>query len=467
MEETKKSSKMAIVPIQKLFITMGTPIVLSMMLQAAYNIIDSAFLSNMKENGEAVLTALSLAFPIQLLMVAIGVGTGVGVNGLLARSLGQGDKEKASKTVGNGLTLVLIYTVVFVLFGFLGVRPYIASQSGNGTVSAAVVDMAVDYLQICCWFSLGQCTFSVLEKMLQATGRSLYSTIAQIAGAATNILLDPILIYGWLGLPECGVKGAAYATVIGQFVSGIVAFIFHMKFNHEIDKSPKYMKISGTTLKSIYAVGFPAIIAQAVMTVMTYGMNIILGKILEVGENAITVYGLYCKVQQLVTFAAFGLRDAITPIVSFNHGMHSKQRVKDGIRYGLVYMAILMIFGTILIESIAIPLTKLFSLSDQSYGLCLSCMRIISLSFLFAGLNVAFQRVFQALERGMESLVVSLCRQIIFILPVAWALVQLINGASNASLVWWTFLIGEGATLVISILMFIPTYRKKVNAMES
>lgn len=359
MEETKKSSKMAIVPIQKLFITMGTPIVLSMMLQAAYNIIDSAFLSNMKENGEAVLTALSLAFPIQLLMVAIGVGTGVGVNGLLARSLGQGDKEKASKTVGNGLTLVLIYTVVFVLFGFLGVRPYIASQSGNGTVSAAVVDMAVDYLQICCWFSLGQCTFSVLEKMLQATGRSLYSTIAQIAGAATNILLDPILIYGWLGLPECGVKGAAYATVIGQFVSGIVAFIFHMKFNHEIDKSPKYMKISGTTLKSIYAVGFPAIIAQAVMTVMTYGMNIILGKIPEVGENAITVYGLYCKVQQLVTFAAFGLRDAITPIVSFNHGMHSKQRVKDGIRYGLVYTAILMIFGTILIESIAIPLTKL------------------------------------------------------------------------------------------------------------
>ncbi len=465
MAETKQN-KMASMPIRKLYLSMGTPIVLSMMLQAAYNIVDSAFLSNMKENGETALTALSLAFPMQLLLVAIGVGTGVGINGLLARTLGQGNREKASRTAGNGLTLILVFTCLFVLFGFFGVRPYIQSQSGDGTISDAAIEMAIEYLQICCWFSMGQCTFSIIEKLLQATGRSLYSTIAQIAGAATNILLDPILIYGWLGFPEFGVKGAAYATVVGQFVSGILAFIFHMKLNHEVDKHPKYMKLSGKVIREIYAVGFPAIIAQAVMTVMTYGMNLILGKIPEVGENAITVYGLYCKVQQLVTFAAFGLRDSITPIVSFNHGMRSKQRVKDGIRYGLGYTAILMIVGTILIESLSIPLSKLFSLSDQSYDLCVSCMRIISLSFLFAGLNIAFQGIFQALERGIESLVISLGRQVVFILPVAWALVQLITGAGNASLVWWTFLIGEFVTLVIAVLLYLPVQRKKVHTLE-
>lgn len=237
----KKGNKMGAEPVAKLMATVGLPIVLSMMLQAVYNIVDSAFLSNMREAGEQALTALGLAFPVQLLMVAVAIGTGVGTNALLAKSLGQRNQKKASEVAGNAVFLGIIICIIFILFGFAGVPVYVNSQSAGGAISETVLLMAIDYLQICCCISVGIIFFSVFEKMLQATGRSLYSTIAQITGAVVNIVLDPILIYGWLGFPEMGVKGAAYATVAGQIVSAILVLVFHLKMNTEIDKNPKYM----------------------------------------------------------------------------------------------------------------------------------------------------------------------------------------------------------------------------------
>jgi putative MATE family efflux protein len=462
----KSGNKMGTEPVAKLMASVGLPIVLSMMLQAVYNIVDSAFLSNMEEAGEQALTALGLAFPVQLLMVAVAIGTGVGANALLAKTLGQGNREKASEVAGNAVFLGIIIVIIFLIFGFVGVPIYVNSQSAGGAISEIVLEMAIDYLQICCCVSVGIIFFSVFEKMLQATGRSIYSTIGQITGAVVNIVLDPILIYGWLGLPKMGVKGAAYATVAGQIVSAVLVFIFHLKLNKEIDKSPKYMKPSWNIIKEIYAIGLPAIISQALLTVMTYGLNIILGKIPEVGENAVTVYGLYCKIQQLIIFAAVGLRDAITPIVSFNHGMRAKQRVKEGIKYGLIYTTVLMVIGLVVIEVFAKPLTGFFSLSDTTFDLCVDCMRIVSAGFIFAGINIAFQGVFQALECGIESLIISVGRQVVFILPVASIFARFVTGAENVSMVWWTFLIGETLTLLTAVIMYARVSKKKINGME-
>ena len=464
-ENTAAESKMATKPVGKLMFSTGLPIVLSMMLQAVYNIVDSAFLSNMSEAGEEALTALGLAFPVQLLMIAVAIGTGVGANALLSRFLGQGNKEGANKTCGNAIFMGIVIYVIFLLFGIFAVKPYVNSQNVAGNISDTVINMAIDYLHICCCISFGQVFYAIFEKLLQATGRSGKSTIAQITGALVNIVFDPIFIYGWFGLPAMGVRGAAIATVFGQIVSTIIALIFYLKYVKEVNKSVKYIRPNASILKPLYAIGLPAIISQALLTVMTYGMNIILGRINEVGENAVTVYGLYCKIQQLIIFASVGMRDAITPIVSFSYGQGNSKRIKEGIKYGMLYTLILMILGTVIIEAIAGPLTKFFSLTDTTYTMCVACMRIISLGFIFAGICIAFQGVFQAIGRGVESLIISLCRQVVFILPVAWALSLTVTGAENVSNVWWAFLIGEGLTLIVAIIMFLrKPVQKRVRA---
>lgn len=454
MCKSAEQSKMGLVPVPKLMMAMGIPMILSMILQAVYNIVDSAFVSNMTNNGESALNALTLAFPLQMLMVAISIGTGVGTNALLAKSLGQNDKEKASKVSGNAVFLAIVIYIVFLVFGLFGVKLYITSQTSN----KLVYDMAVNYLKICCIASIGIVFFSIYEKLLQATGHSMYSTITQVAGAVTNIILDPIMIYGLIGCPEFGVEGAAYATVIGQCVSFVLALIFHLKVNNDISNNLKYVKPSAKIIKQIYSIGLPAIIAQALMSVMTYGLNIILGTI---SEAMVTAYGLYYKIQQFILFAAFGLRDAITPIVSFSHGMKNKSRIRDGIKYGMIYTFVIMLLGTIVVEIFAVPFSRVFGLSGETQTLCISAMRIISISFIFAGTNIAFQGIFQALEGGIESLVVSLCRQFIFVLPVAWFFAQLIQKSPDSSwLVWSTFPIAEIISAVIAFLLMLRIYKK-------
>lgn len=459
MEERREMNKMGTEPVKKILLSMGIPIILSMMLQAFYNIVDSAFVSNMAEGGEAALNALTLAFPVQMLMVAVGIGTGVGTNALLSKSLGQGNREKASKVAGNAMFLGMVIFAVFLLFGVFGVRIYTVSQ----TTDPEITEMTVDYLRICCCVSFGIVFFSIFEKLLQSTGRSGCSTIAQVSGAVINIILDPILIYGLFGLPEMGVRGAAYATVIGQVASFVVAMFFHLRLNKEISNGLKYMKPSGQIFLQIYSIGLPAIIAQALMSFMTYGMNVIL---IKINASTVTAYGLYYKIQQFLLFAAFGLRDAITPLVSFNYGMGSKERVKAGIRYGMIYTLVIMALGLILIEAFASPLSSLFSLSGETEAICVQAMRIISLSFIFAGVNIAYQGVFQALDSGLESLIISVCRQFLFVLPVAWAFTQLALKNGNTWLVWLTFPIAEGVSAIISVVFMRGINRKRIAALN-
>ncbi len=460
MKNEETMNKMGRKRVATMLLSMGIPMVLSMMMQALYNIIDSAFVSNMQQDGELALNALTLAFPVQMLMVALGIGTGVGVNALLAKSLGEGNQEKASQTAGNGIFLAAVIYIVCVLFGIFGVKAYVSSQTGNPQIA----EMTIDYLRICCIISPGIVFFSIFEKILQATGRSLFSTIAQLTGAIVNIILDPIMIYGLFGCPELGVKGAAYATVIGQIASMLIAIVFHLTLNKEVRNGFRYMKPSGKIIRGIYAIGLPAIIAQALMSIMTYAMNIIL---VTVDEAAVTAYGLYYKIQQFILFAAFGLRDAITPIISFNYGMKSQERVKTGIRYGLLYTLMIMLVGMVVLEIWATPLSAIFDLSGRTQQLCIEAIRIVSLSFLFAGANIAFQGIFQALDGGMESLIISVCRQFLFIIPTAWGFSRLAIAKGCIWTIWLTFPIAECLSAVIAVIFMLRIKKRTVDVLPS
>ncbi|MCM1165742.1 MAG: MATE family efflux transporter [Lachnospiraceae bacterium] len=442
-----KNEKMA-APVGRLMLSMGLPMIVSMVLQAVYNIVDSAFVSNMPTGGEDALNALTLAFPLQVLMVAVGIGTGVGANVLIARSLGQKDEELTGKTAGNAVLLGAVIYAVFLSFGLLGAGAYINSQTDNPVVSA----VGTDYLRICCVFSFGMSMFAVFEKVLQAAGHSLCSTIAQILGAVTNIVLDPILIYGWLGLPEMGVKGAAYATVIGQVVSFAAALIFHLRFNKAVRIRLRHFKPSLGTVGMIYSVGLPAIISQALISVMTYGMNLILK---DVSENMVTAYGLYYKIQQFLLFAAFGMRDAITPITAFSYGMRDGRRIKDCVRFGQLYTAVIMLVGLIALEVFAEPFSGIFDLSGETRELCISAMRIISISLVFAGVNIAFQGVFQAVGSGVGSLLISVFRQLLFVFPFALVFAQIAKADAQAGwLMWAVFPIAELLTAAAAVALW-------------
>ena len=453
-----ENNKMREMPVYKLMIQMGIPMILSMALQAVYNIVDSAFVGNMKEGSEAALNALTLVFPVQMLMVAIAIGTGVGTNALLARTLGQGDSKKAAMVAGNSLFLGLIIYVICFLFGIFGVNAYISSQTAN----LEVLSMGTSYLKICCVLSFGIVFFSLFEKLLQATGRSLYSTIGQVAGAVINIILDPIMIYGIGPVPKMGVEGAAYATVIGQIASAVLLFVFHIKLNKEFEHGAKYMKPDGKIIKEIYAIGLPAIIAQALMSIMVYVMNLIL----KFDASAQTAYGLFYKVQQFVLFLAFGLRDAITPILAFAYGMRSKKRIQDGMKYGIIFTIGLMILGIFITEVFPGQFAALFN-AGSSREYFVGAMRIISISFLFAGINVAYQGIYQALDGGMESLVISLLRQMIIILPLAEIFSVLVkNGQAGVSLIWWAFPITEFAACLLGCVFLRRIRKNKVESLQ-
>ena len=457
MENINQKDKMRSMPVKKLILSMGIPMVLSMMLQAVYNIVDSAFVSNIQDTGELALNALTLAFPLQLLIVAIGIGTGVGCNALLSKSLGQGNIEKASKVAGNGMFLALIIYIIFLIFGIFGTDLYINSQTKNPIISK----MAIDYLKVCCIASFGIIFFSIFEKLLQGTGHSMYSTIAQIVGAVINVILDPIMIYGYFGCPKLEVKGAAYATIIGQIASFILALIFHFKVNTNISNGLKYIKPSAIIIKQIYAIGLPAIISQALLSIMTYALNIIL---VSVDEALVTAYGLYYKIQQFILFAGFGLRDAITPIISFSHGMEDKKRIDNGIKFGMVYTIAIMSFGLILVEILAIPFSNVFGLSGVTQQYCISAMRIVSISFIFAGMNITYQGIFQALNGGIQSLIVSVCRQFIFVIPIAWIFSLIAKHSLDLSwLIWTTFIIAETISVIIAHILMKRLYNKEVN----
>ncbi|MDR0812926.1 MAG: MATE family efflux transporter [Oscillospiraceae bacterium] len=438
-----KQNKMGTVQISTLMLKMGLPMIISMILQAFYNIVDSYFVSQMP-NGETGVTALTLAFPIQMLMIAIGVGTGVGINALLSRSLGAGEREKASKIAGNAIFLGICTYVVFLLIGIFGIDAYLRSQTSD----AAVLKMATEYLRICTIVSFGAILSMIYEKLLQGVGRTTLSTIAQLAGALTNIILDPIMIFGWLGCPEMGIAGAAWATVIGQIVTLVMSAYLHHAKNHDLDTALKYLKPQGATIAQIYKIGIPAIIMQALMSIMTYGANIILGGI---SDAAVTAYGVYYKLQQFIFFAAFGMNNALIPIIGFNYGMRDKARVKDGIKYGMIYTLIIMLLGTVAFQAFAPGIMAVFALSAETEKLAVTTIRVITVGYLFAGANIAFQGIFQAFGEGVKSLIVSALRLIVVALPLLWVLSRTASAAQSA---WWAFPLAEAAAVVVAVVLY-------------
>lgn len=404
MENKQEVNKMAVMPVNKLMLNMGIPMILSMALQAVYNIVDTVFVSKMQPmtingmtaTGDHGLQALGLVFPAQMMMIAIAIGTGVGVNALLAKCMGQNDGEKVARVAGNGVFLGAIIYIFYILFGIFGVRAYIDLQNCSEQVTA---EMAISYLQICSIVSFGVVFFSLFEKLLQATGRSMYSTVAQVTGAVVNIILDPVLIYGLGPFEPMGIEGAAWATVVGQIASALLGLIFHLKKNREIAHGWKYKKPNLMIIKQVYAIGLPAIIAQALMSLMSLAMNVLL---IQVNDDIMTAYTTFYKIQQFVLFCAFGLRDAITPIVAFNHGLRNQKRVNDGIKYGMQYTIMIMAVGMLCVILFANPISHMFTIENESIRKYLvEAMHFVSLSFIFAGINIACQGIFQALDSGL------------------------------------------------------------------
>lgn len=443
-------NKMGILPIKRLLLSMGIPMIISMALQAVYNIADSYFVSCMKDTdavknmSDRAVNALTLAFPIQMLMIAIGVGTGVGINAIISKSLGEGNREKAGKISGNSIFLGICMFVIFLLFGIFGVEPYILSQTGD----AITADLGVRYLRICTVYSLGVSMYMTYEKLLQATGRTMLTTIAQITGAVVNIILDPIMIFGYFGFPELGIDGAAYATVIGQFVSFLLDAVFHYKYNkNDFGTEISYIKPELGIIVEIYKVGIPAILMQALMSFMTYGVNIILG---NVSETAVTAYGVYYKIQQFVFFAAFGMNNAMIPIIGFNYGKRDKKRINEGIRYGMKFTLVIMLVGLIGLQIFANQLVGIFALSEETIRLCRLAIRLITPGYLFVGANIAYQGIFQALGKGMYSLVLSFVRLIAGALPIAWLFTRFANASET---VWLAFPLAELIAMFIAFYM--------------
>lgn len=453
----QKTNKMASTPMKKLFWKMGLPMIISMVLQALYNVVDSIFVTNMREQGAIANQALTIAFPIQILIIAVGVGTGVGLNALLSKSLGEKNTEKVNKVAGNGIFLSICIYLVFLLFGALGSKWFISLFANE---NEDVIFMGTTYLQICCCLSMGAIGFTVYERFLQSTGKTMLSTIAQISGAVTNIVLDYIFIYPL----KIGVAGAAWATIIGQMVSLVVAMVFHYKLNKEINGNPKYIKPELGLIKAIYNIGISAAIMQALLSVMMAGMNAILGMSKADPTILVGSFGIYYKIQQIALFSAFGLSNTIISILSFNYGMKDKERINDCIKYGILDTAIVTLILTCVFELFAKQISSLFGLTGGStteiIEICTISLRIASIGYVFMGFSVAVQGILQSIGYAIRPLIISLLRLVIFVFPIAY----LFTLSDNVTtLVWWTLPIAEVLTAIISLFILKKSYKEKID----
>lgn len=451
----EKQNKMAVAPMNKLFWKMGLPMIISMVLQALYNVIDSIFVTNMGDKGVIANQALTFAFPIQIMIIAIGVGTGVGLNALLSKSLGENDQEKVNQVAGNGIFLSICIYLVFLLFGCFGSEWFISLFTNN----QEIIEMGTTYLKICTCLSFGSIGYTVYERFLQATGKTMFSTISQISGALVNIVLDYIFIYPF----NMGVAGAAWATVIGQFVSLFVAMLFHYLKNKEINGNLRYVRPSGKLIKGIYSIGISAAIMQALLAVMMAGMNSILG--LAKVEQTILIgsFGIYYKIQQIALFSAFGLSNTIISILSFNYGMKDKKRINDCIKYGIMDTLIVSFILTLLFEILAYPLASLFGLAGGTttaiINVCTKALRIASLGFVFMGFSIAIQGILQSIHYAGRPLLISFLRLVLFVFPVAYLFTL---SDQVVDIVWWTFPIAEVLTAFISMFILKSSYHSKI-----
>lgn len=444
-----QENKMGVMPVEKLLLNMSLPMMVSMLVQALYNVVDSIFVAKLSENA---LTAVSLAFPMQTLLVALGTGMGVGVNALLSKQLGERDYKQVSRTAANGIFLAVLNYLVFLMVGLVGVRPFYASQIKDA--DPEILTMGVQYLTIVCMCSFGLYAQLIFEKLLQSTGKTLYSMVSQATGAVINIILDPILIFGLFGMPGMGVAGAAAATVIGQIAGGTLGLVFNLRKNKEITLSAKGFRPDGKTIANIYKVGVPSIIMQAIGSVMTYGMNMIL---IGFSSTATAVFGVYFKLQSFFFMPTFGLNNGMIPIVAYNYGAGKRSRLVKTIKWSLGYAFGLLFVGFAVFETIPAALLGLFDASEEMLAIGVPALRIIGVHFLAAWFCIISGSVFQALGNGVYSLVVSIARQLVVLLPAAYILARL--GGLDA--VWWAFPIAEIMSLCVSA-FFMVRINKKV-----
>ena len=440
-ENMIEENKMGIQPINKLLLGMSLPIMASMLVQALYNVVDSIFVSRISENA---LTAVSLAFPIQSIMIALGGGMGVGVNAILSKALGEKDYESVNKSAMNGIFLSLINFVIFILVGLFVVRPFYVSQTSD----AEIITYGVDYLTIVCCMSFGIYFQFIFERLLQSTGRTVCTMITQTTGAIFNLILDPIFIFGMFGMPVMGVKGAALATVIGQIVAATFAFILNIRVNKEIQLRFRGFRPDKEIIGKIYSVGLPSIIMQSIGSVMVYGLNKIL---IAFSSTASAVFGVYFKLQSFIFMPVFGLNNGMVPILAFNYGARKRERMVDTIKYSVIYALIIMTAGTMAFWLFTDKLLLLFAASDHMMSMGIPALRIISIHFPIAAFCIIIGSVFQALGRAVYSMINSIMRQVVVLLPVAY-LLSLTGEVNN---VWWSFPIAELMSFTVTTLFLI------------
>ena len=433
---------MGTMEINPLLLKLSIPMMISMLVQALYNVVDSVFVSHVSEEA---LTAVSLAFSLQNVMIAVGVGTGVGVNALLSKSLGEKNQGRANATAENGIFLSLCSFAVFFVIGLTCMKPYFYAQTSDPVIA----QQGIRYLSVCCIFSLGLFTQLMGEKLLAATGRTQLSMISQLVGAVVNIILDPIFIFGYCGEALSGTTGAAVATVIGQFCGAGMTLYFNTRKNPDIQISFKGFRPSAKAIGRIYTVGLPSIAMQCVGSLMTFGMNLIL---MTFSATAVAVFGVYFKLQSFVFMPIFGLNNGMIPIIGYNYGARSPERVRKTIRLSVFYAELVMVIGFCAFQFAPGQVLSIFAASDAMLAIGIPAMRIICLHFLLAGVSIVLSSVFQALGNGIFSLTVSVCRQLFVLLPAAWLLAQ----TGNVNNVWWAFLIAE----VVSILMSLAFYAR-------
>lgn len=438
-------NKMGVMPVGKLLVSMSAPIMISMLVQALYNIVDSVFVAKISEDA---LTALSVAFPIQNLMIAISTGIGVGMNALLSRSLGEKNMEMVDKSAVHGLMIELICFVLFLIFGIFFVPGYVKMQ----TNIAGIYNAAVPYIKICCIFSFGIFLQITFERMLQSTGKTIYSMVSQLCGAVVNIILDPIMIFGLLGCPQMGVAGAAYATVIGQIFAAVIGYILNKHFNKEIKIHKRDVKPDIKIFKIILAVGIPSAVMASIGSVMTFGINKIL---MAMTPTAVAVFGVYFKLQSFVFMPVFGLNNGMIPIIAYNYGARKKDRILKTAKLSLIMAIVIMTLGLIVFHIASKDLLLLFNASGKMLSIGIPALKIISTSFIFAGYCIMCSSVFQAFGNGLFSMIVSIGRQLVILLPAAY----LLSLTGNVNLVWFSFPIAETANVLMCTLLLKKTYK--------
>ena len=445
-------NKMGVMPENKLLLNMAVPMMLSMLVQALYNVVDSIFVSKLSQDA---LNAVSLAFPMQNLMIAVGAGTAVGINALLSRSLGQKDQDRADKTAMNGILLALISAVVFTVVGLFGARLFFSIQ----TDIQGIVDYGTDYLTVICGCCIGIFAQVTFERLLQSTGRTFYSMITQGTGAIINIILDPILIFGLFGLPRMEVMGAAVATVIGQCVAAVLALIFNLKCNPDIHLSWKGLRPDKDIIRGIYSVGLPSIAMQSIGSIMVFGMNKIL---LGFTDTATAVFGIYFKLQSFIFMPIFGLNSGVIPIVAYNYGARKPARIMKTYKLAIGYAIAIMCVGVVIFQTVPELLLALFSESggsaDELIAVGVPALRIISVHFPVAGFCIITGAMFQALGHGVLSLVNSIIRQLVVLLPAA--LILSLLGGLNA--IWFSFLFAEVSSMILSTIFIRRVYKNQI-----